>query len=235
VQRHAAKRKEKRRALAATRPAGARGVLRAAATWPLHECLITHGWQQHPDELVQILVSRRSPEGHLAGAVFLVDLACLGLKNAMATVFDGPLDYRMLRESIEETQRLEPADLDLVAKVIREGIAYARQFGFHPHRDYADAALFLAGADPDACPAEVPLGVDGKPFFVAGPFDDAARIMAQLNRVVGPEGYEYMVAVDEAGELLEPSDEEPGWEPVRPPATAESAWQDWRRGWRSRG
>jgi hypothetical protein len=237
LQRHAAKRKQKRQALAASHPSGARSVLRAAASWPLDECLVTQDWQKHPDELVQILVARRSPEGTVAAATILVDLACLGVKNAMGSLLT-PQEYRELREGMASTQRLMPADLDLVAKIAREGIAYARQLGFHPHRDYQDAAVLLAGADPDACDLDVPLGVDGKPLFVAGPYDDAPRIVAQLTRAVGPDGFDFVVPVDE-DELLtlleDELEEEPDWDSVRPPPSPGPAWLDWWRRWRSKG
>lgn len=89
-----------------------------------------------------------------------------------------------------------PADLNLVAKIIREGIAYARELGFSPDPDYRDAMAVLGDADPDACPDEIPLGgKDGRPFFFAGPYDDVEAIMAQLTRVCGPDGFGFVVPI----------------------------------------
>src|SRR6476660_1335796 len=82
VERHAAKRKLKKRAAAGSvTGATPRAVLRLAASWPVYECLISRDWNKE-GEIVQVVVARRSPEGQIASGVFLVDLACLGVKSA---------------------------------------------------------------------------------------------------------------------------------------------------------
>lgn len=194
--RQAARRKERQTSLArAPQPVIARrGVPPAAARWPVEECLITRDWQRE-GEIVQIIVARSGPDGSIAAGVFLVDLGCLGVKNAFARLFPTRADYAMLRQSTGSRQALVRADLNLVARVIGEAIAYARRFGFNPHRDFAEAAPLLEGADPDASTVHVPLGKDGKPYFIAGPHDNVPRIMAQLTRAVGAGNFEYLVPV----------------------------------------
>src|SRR6185437_1779363 len=96
----------------------------------------------------------------------------------------------------------------LAAKVIREGVAYARRYGFKPDRDYYEAVSLLEGADPDACDAHVPLGKDGKPFFVAGPYDNAQRIIAQLTRTAGPGNFDFIAPVDMLPDFLLEDDED---------------------------
>jgi hypothetical protein len=153
---------------------------------------------------VQVVVARRSPAGAVAVAVFLVDLACLGVKDAFARVFTSLVEYeQQLRRRVAPAQTLVPADLDLVARIIRDGIAYARQLGFEPHPDYHTAAVLLQGAQPDACRVAVPLGKEGKPFCVAGPRDDIPRILAQLTRSVGAENFEYLIPLDMPREFLD--------------------------------
>ncbi len=93
------------------------------------------------------------------------------------------------------TQPLVRGDLDTAAKIIREAIAYASRLGFQPDPDYREASLLLAGADADACDAQIPLGRDGKPFFVAGPNDNAKKIVAQLTRAVGEGNFDYIVPI----------------------------------------
>jgi hypothetical protein len=194
LQRKAAKRKQKR-ASSRPRPTKGRALLRAAGYWSLHECLLTKAWQQ-PEELTQILVARRSPTGQIAVGTFLVDLGCLGVKNAFVALFDSQREYeREQRSRVMAEQAMVKADLNLAAKIIRETIAYAGELGFKPHRDYRDAMLVLGDADPDACDESIPLGKDGKPFFVAGPYDNVDRIMAKLERKLGPDGFTYLVPI----------------------------------------
>jgi len=154
---------------------------------------------------VQIVVARRSPWGEVATGTFLVDLGCLGVKTGFASLFGSVREYeRKLRERVLQNQTMVPADLNLVAKIIREGIAYASQLGFSPDPDYRDADILLCDADPQACDVEVPLGgKEGKPFFISGPFDDVPRIIAQLENKLGPDGFHYLIHLSDPAEFLD--------------------------------
>ena len=146
--------------------------------------------------IIQILVARQSNLGQIAAGVFLVDLKCLGVKNAYARLLDSHHEYQELRQDMMSGQTLIPAELDLVAKIIEAGIAYADQFGFKPNPDYHQAKAILGQADPHACAVHIPLGgPEGKPFFVAGPYDNVDRIMAKLTKAVGPDGFNYLVTL----------------------------------------
>jgi hypothetical protein len=209
LQRHASKRKEKKQALGYGSPGSHRALVRLAAHWPLHECLVSRDWQRE-GEIIQTVVARRSPQGEIVAGSFLVDLCCLGVKDAFATRFGSVAEYEdRLRQPTMERQPMVGAELDLIARIVREAIAYARSLGFSPHRDYHDAAPLLEGANPDACNLHVPLGKDGMPFFVAGPYDNVGRIMAQLERKVGAGNFHFLtpLALDD-DELLFGLDED---------------------------
>jgi len=192
-QRKAAKRKQKRISLG-PRLTGSRALLHTAGGWPLHECLLAKEWQE-PGAIIQILIARRSPIGQIAVGTFLVDLGCLGVKSAFAAFFDSQRAYeQQLRNEMRARQAMVKADLNLAAKIIREAIAYAGELGFKPDPDYRDAMLVLGDADPEACEVLIPLGgKDGKPFFVAGPYDNVDQIMSKLTRKLGPDGFHFLV------------------------------------------
>jgi hypothetical protein len=194
-QRKEAKRKKKRSLLSQLFQSP-RALLRASGSWRLHECLLTKEWQEE-GAIVQILVARRSPSGQIATGTFLVDLGCLGVKSAFASLFDTRREYeRKLRARITARQKMIRADLNLVAKIIHEAIAYAKDLGFKPDPDYRDAMRVLGDADPDACDVPIPLGgPEGKPFFIAGPYDNVDRIMAKLTRKLGPDGFHFLFPV----------------------------------------
>ena len=194
-QRKGTRRKEKRSLLSRLMQSP-RALLRASGNWPLHECLLTKEWREE-GATVQILVARRSPSGQIATGTFLVDLGCLGVKSAFASLFDTRREYEQkLRAGMMARQKIIKADLNLVAKIVREAIAYAQDLGFKPDPDYRDAMLVLGAADPDACDVPIPLGGrDGKPFFIAGPYDNVDRIMAKLTRKLGPDGFRFLFPV----------------------------------------
>jgi hypothetical protein len=205
-QRKAAKRKKKKKRRTPTPPGrqSARSLLRASGGWPLYECLLSEEWQEEW-AITQILVARRSRQRQIAVGVFLVDLGCLGVKSAFGTLVSSRREYRQLRDGMRANQDMVKADLSLVAKIVREAIAYARELGFRPDPDYRDAMLVLGDADPDACDVPIPLGGrDGKPLFIAGPHDNVDRIMTRLTRKLGPDGFHFLVPLSGDEEVFLP-------------------------------
>jgi hypothetical protein len=154
---------------------------------------LTKEWQKE-GAITQILVARRSSSGQIAVGTFLVDLGCLGVKSAFGGL-PTPREYRQLRDGMTARQAMIKADLNLVAKIVREALAYAKELGFKPDPDYRDAMPVLGDADPDACDVSIPLGKDGKPFFIAGPRDNVDRIMAKLTRKLGTDGFHFLVPI----------------------------------------
>lgn len=206
LQRKAAKRKQKRQAISRVAHAMRVPSLNKAGEWPVHEVLLSDEWDEE-GAIVQILIARRAPTGHIGLGVFLIDLGCLGVKNAIAATTDL-VDYQEQRSMIMERQPLAEADLDLCAKIISASVAYAKELGFSPHRDYYKAIKVLGDADPDACDEAIPLGgPEGKPYFFAGPYDNADRVIAKLTKAVGPDGFHYVLPIkpplNEFGEIDE--------------------------------
>ena len=46
-------------------------------------------------------------------------------------------------------------------------------------------------------PYDLVFGRNGKPFFVAGPYDNAPQILKQLEKTAGPGNYDYLVMFPE--------------------------------------
>ncbi len=195
-QKHAAKRKQKNKRLARMRSIFASSArlpsLRQAASWPLHEVLITEDWRD-PMTFTQVLIVRKGPDGLYAVALALVDQACMGVKTAFSKVVDKR-EYRQLRSELTSIQKLSKGDINLAAKIIRESVAYARSFGIKPDPDIAQTQILLQGADPDACHEPIPLGgPEGKPTFIAGPYDNIPKIIKTLEKHLGPDGFHVLL------------------------------------------
>ncbi len=169
-----------------------------AARWPLLECRVNEGWQ---DErfLAQVLVARRSGAS-IALAFFLVDLQCLGVKNCIAR---PELDRREYAEHLRrfvEASPLAPCSPGLAAAIVRAGVDYAAGLGFRPHPDFRLARPLLEGLGPAADDEVVVCGGrDGKPLYVAGPHDDARRVLRHLDRRLGGDGYHFVAPLDDGG------------------------------------
>lgn len=196
--------KKKKRKLTA-RPAGdvaaAMPVASSYAQFPVHECLV-------PDALFDtgvgsVIWARRTPEGMIAASAFLVDVFCLGVKDALFDVRSA-LDYERRLKSrfieingLQEFESLHPA---CVRKLIEGAVRYADTLGFSPHADYRNAKGIFGDVDAQACPTAFAYGQHGKPFYIRGPSESvpqATRIVKQLDRVCGTGNFNFLVASDE--------------------------------------
>jgi len=167
-----------------------RALVRRAVNYPFGPCFVSAGWDVEDEpELVSLLITRRAPDGAMVAAMALVDRTCLGVKNGYARALDGP---RALAEMVEMIGRvhggIEPCDLLFAQSILFHAIDYAAQFGFAPHRDFP---LPLAGVRPAAL-LDTPWSRVERPFYMDGPDDDVARILARLDAVVGEGNYDFV-------------------------------------------
>jgi hypothetical protein len=142
--------------------------------------------------MVTVAVAREQGGSKVTACAYLVDTYCLGVKNAT-----GPqtMDRRKLHGFLFQTFRaysgppLE-APLGLAQQLVFGAIEYARGLGFEPHPDFAACAGHLGDWDGRRA---IGFGRDGKPLFVQGPYDDAARIVRTLEETVGHGGFDFLV------------------------------------------
>ncbi len=147
------------------------------------------------------IIARKLPDGQIAAGVFLVDVYCLGIKNAFFMVqseyvFDDAIRTKF---STNELKSVPPA---YARKLIEDSIAYARDLGFEPHPDFRDASVVLGDIDPAACTEMFTFGREGKPFYVSGPNHSeftARRIITHLANRFGPDGFHYLVGIGDQG------------------------------------
>ncbi|MEI8307074.1 MAG: hypothetical protein WCF99_08400 [Chloroflexales bacterium] len=184
------------------RPTGGMAI---TVGWSVHEVLLSQGWNQE-GALVSVLVARMSPRsGKVAAASYLVDLACLGIKGTQVMMFKDSDEYAAgLRAHIVQHLPMAPSNINLAAKIVGIGYEYAASMGFSPDPIFAQSRYLLEGANPNADPTPVRTGgKDGKPWFISGPNDNVAQILAQLQRVVGEGNYHFLL-----GEELMDSDDD---------------------------
>ncbi len=170
--------------------------LKRAATAPIMHCCVQENlWT---GGMGQLLLSRVLPDGDVAFAVFLLDVYCLGVKDVTL----GVLSWISYQEKIATglLKRFEFVDLtpEGARKIVEGAVAYARDLGIPPHADYRKAELLFGNIDASICADEFSYGLNGKPYFVAGPFDNTIRcrqIMALLNSRLGPDGFHFTVPV----------------------------------------
>lgn len=149
--------------------------------------------------LGNVLVARFRASGLVEVGVFLVDMFCLGVKNAFYTRADETeYDSEML-DNIMPPENRAPIDPPSARKLVEGAVAYARDLGFNPHPDYKKAGRVLGGINPADSTASFTYGQNGKPFYIQGPHDSfqlCLRILKQLRARCGDANFDFMVRVD---------------------------------------
>src|SRR5204863_3420959 len=171
-------------------------IIRHARTFPLVECLISAEWQKDEPGLVQILMARQQPDGDICFGVYLIDTYCLGLKNTFANAGLSRSRYiNELHNRIFRAGKPVECSIELAHQMIYQAIEYAEQFGFEPQKDFTLSQYLLAPRGELEEPYNLTFGKDGKPLFIAGPYDNVARILRQLDKTAGPGNYDYVAVL----------------------------------------
>lgn len=163
-----------------------------------YEAYISDGWEEHG--MANVVVVRHRPDGAADFGVFIVDLYCLGVKDAMADLGVSEADVRdMVEEQLppDFTRAFEPA---CAKKLIEGALAYAESLGFSPHRDFRKARKVLSGIDASTCQRSFTFGCGGKPCYIQGPNDSEERvdrILGILEARFGPDGFDYELLDEE--------------------------------------
>lgn len=186
----------------------ATGLMTVSVEAPVHECLV-------PVELFEmgignLVLSRRLANGEIVAAFFLVDVFCLGVKNAFFRVLPEH-EYRSMVRDVSRHEALTTMEPACMRKLVEGAEAYARDLGFSPHPDYHVSKLIFGDIDPDECPTSFTFGKDGKPFYVSGPHETPARsrrIVDTLAKRCGPDGFHYLVGLGGPPSLAADLDDE---------------------------
>jgi hypothetical protein len=128
------------------------------------------------------VIARQESAERLVFAVFLIDVHCLGVKDAFWRV-DTPGKFTETLRKIQDNQPMRVVSPECLAKIVKGAVEYAQSFGFAPHPDYRHATRLLEGIDPATCREEFTFGRDGKPFFVQGPYESPEQAGAILQRI----------------------------------------------------
>ena len=188
-----------------------------ASSAPVYECYVADEIfdQEKEKGLGQVIVSRLSG-GMVAAGIFLIDAFCLGVKDAFAFFRSRDDFHNALLSSMRQNMSLNRAEPAYAKKLILDAIAYARNNGFEPHKDYHLASKVLRDIDESTCKTEFTFGKDGMPLYISGPNDSEARskqVIDTLHRRFGPDGYHYLVGMSPFGSFFGDAEfDEDEWE-----------------------
>ena len=170
------------------------------ASYPIHECLI-------PDNLFdsglgELVVTRRIPNGDIAMSAFVIDVFCLGVKDAMFMVLpESEYEHKIkVRMSAAGDRGFEKLHQTCAKKLLDGLVDYAKELGFAPHPDYKNANDIFGNIDASVCPVKYTYGKKGKPFYMNGPYEspaDIKRIINTLTKKCGAGGFDTVIRLDD--------------------------------------
>lgn len=139
-------------------------------------------------EVVTVVVAREHRYGRHAVCALLLDVQCLGVKNALGprVIERDELSAFLARMFDDDERRSVPTSIELVRELVFGAEAYARGLGIAPHRDLESCREHLGLWQG---PSSIAFGYHGKPLFIPGPDDDEVAIEGILARTVGPDGF----------------------------------------------
>ncbi len=174
-------------------------------TYPIHKCLINHSWQA--EGFAFIMVIRKMGGNKFLLGSYMVDIFCLGIKDAFVKI----VDEEELNQFIKESQWMNTeCDIMLAQNIIYGAIEYAEDLGFKPHADFGLAQYVLDDVE-DVEYMEIEFGKNGKPLYIQGELDTKyLHILATLDKNVGEGNYEHILEdelVDDFDERTDDFDE----------------------------
>jgi hypothetical protein len=150
------------------------------------------------DGLGMVFVARQV-SNRFRVCTYLVDYWCLGVKDVIGprqmdrTKYEVFLSnvYHMYPEGYAEITLQQAQDIVLGA------IEYAASLGLKPHADFAATREHLGEWSGQT---DIQFGRDGKPCFIAGPYDNVNMIMRTLSQTSQENNFNYIVPIDNDNE-----------------------------------
>lgn len=170
-------------------------ALENARQYPIYGCWIMKGWRES-EGITPVVIARAQDEAHVLFVSYLVDLYCLGVKDV---IVNANFPHKRFERSLPKLCMYEPEEIsvELAHEIVYGALEFAHKYGLEPHPDFTRLHADQVLDPPEMHPRshKIEFGKDGKPFYVAGPYDDERkinRILQTLERTAG-EGNFYCV------------------------------------------
>jgi len=200
---HKSKKAEHKKQLA-IRGTGVSIGLRGAFQAPISQCWEPSQLFHRNSGIGAVVITRKTEHHKILIGVFLLDVFCLGVKDAYVKLLSAE-EFRQHLQQIQIPNKLKLTSPERARKLIEGAEAYARSIGFEPHKDYHTAKKIFGEIDAAACPDTFEFGSDGKPLYFAGPYDDRKfreRVINTLTEKLGPDGFHFVMPM---GDDIPPS------------------------------
>ena len=168
-------------------------IRQKARNLPVFECMVNADWKV--GKLASVSVARKHTNENITAGLYLVDLNCLGVKDAHYLFNISESEYKRMISSNGQLDLIS-ISYELAHNIVYAGLEFAKELGFNPHKDFSVAKYILEEDTDEVELIEIECGHEGKPMFVKSEWQseqEANRIIAQLERSVGKGNYDYII------------------------------------------
>ena len=180
-----------------------------ADDYPIEACYLNADWKERG--LARIVVTRSQENGKAMLGVFLVDIFCLGVKDAFCN--EG-LGSRQIEDELlprfYQNEKPTRVGINYAKEIICGAVEYAKSLGFEPHPDF-ELSRHVLGTEEFSNTRGLKFGgPEGKPLYIAGADDDAAKVLQKLRKGIGENGFDFITPEDVWEAVEEDEDRQPG-------------------------
>jgi hypothetical protein len=172
---------------------------------PIDKCYVNNGWEEAG--LANVLIYRRHVNNNVSGAVYLVDLKCLGVKDTMW--FFNEAEEDMFEKFAGSGLDFEVIDYEVAHNIVFAGHDFAMDYDIHPHKEFA-TTRFVLEEDDDRIPlVEITVGEgsENKPHLIEHQQGQYADALAKLKKIAGEGNYDYTFGIGWEDEESEEDDD----------------------------
>lgn len=162
---------------------------------PIDNCFISKNFKECGE--CNIIVIRKHVSGNITIGGYLVDSFCLGIKESFWG-FNKPLSF--LDEFTTLNSIFEPISYNEAHNIIYGALAYAKDLGIEPHKDFRLAEYILEPDTDDIPLIEYEFGYKGKPFLIVKDQLTANKYVPILQKSVGND---FKLAIGENDDLFD--------------------------------
>ena len=159
--------------------------------FPLHKCCIGKNWQK--TGISNVVIIRKVFDESFIAEIYLVDIWCLGVKDAFIrkNLSNSDLQYLCNNISLASDGVIEISYED-ARSIVLGSLNYAAKIGIQPHPNWHSSNNMI---EPNRTfENKFEFGKKGKPLYVAGPHDK--NVEAGYIKKVAAAGGNYVATVD---------------------------------------
>jgi hypothetical protein len=161
--------------------------MQKARNLPIYECLINKEWKE--SKMATIFISRKMPSGNFIVGLYMMDLACVGLKDTYYKFNLSLPEYEDFRKTYQKELSIIPINYALAHNIIYGGITFAEEFGFCPHKMFRITQYLLEEDDERIELIDIEFGENEMPLVIASQNNPQLDVITQLDASVGRKNY----------------------------------------------